>query len=544
MKNYIINISLFIASLVGGTSCQSWLDVKPEGAPNTASYWTTEHDFSEALVAVYKNLDQEETFGRDLFWEQGASDDVFYSRARGPKQMNLANLDMDGVTESSIKDIYSMMYEMMARANDVIYHGLQKENQSQRIRQHVGEAFFLRAFAHYMIAYRYGRIDNGVPFIRYEELPSYNNSLIPPQRASVTDNYQLIIEDLDKAIERLPYFQTYSRDDYGRASKDAALALKVKTYAYWAQHDPSKWSLIPSLVDKLENEANRGLHTKFADAFTIANEWGKEYIWSINSHSSTLSGSIFPGILLDNKGWGKVNGWGNFKPTLELYAEYADNDERRSATILAYGDSFMYFGESRQFYSSADLECGFHFNKYMDAFRQEGTASKNGNRPVTDLNVPIIRFAEMLLFKAEALIEQGKGNEAATVLNRISSRAGLGNLYTNATIQDLMHERRCELAGEFTDRVMDLKRWAAKYPEAKAKLEAAKHGLKYLHRDNPNSPLDEANGKAMTINGKLYKGVIEIMPAKEYNADKDCVLPYDKNEVIRSKGLLKQNKNY
>lgn len=537
-------------------SCSDWLDVKPEGTPNEGNYWITDDDYTTAVTTLYGNLSLEETWGRDLFWEQGASDDIFYSRSRGNAQMNLANLNMDGETEGSIQSFYNYMYETNAAANDVINHALKLQNRSSIINNRLGEAYFMRAFSHFMIAYRYGRVDNGVPFDRYEDYEEYPSGKIPEQRASVLDNYQLIIEDLDKAADLLPWFTSYGSEDWGRASKDAAIALKVKTYAYWAQHDPAQWEKIPALVDQLENEGGRGLMDNFAALFESANEWSEEYLWSVNSSGSTLAGSIFPGMMLDNKGWGRYNGWGNFKPTLELWAEYDENDARRPVTILQYGDDFTFFGEQRQFYSTADLECGFHFNKYMEPFRygsvdpvsgagvNNSHVSPNGNRPTTDLNLPIMRFAEMLLFKAEALIETGKGAEAAQVLNRISTRAGMGNLYTNATIEDLMHERRLELAGEFTDRVMDLKRWAAKYPIAKTKLEAAKHGLKYLDRSDPESALDTVNGKEITLYGKTYKGVIEIMAAKTYNADKACVLPYEQNEVIKAQGALKQNKGY
>ncbi len=536
------------------TSCSDWLEVKPEGTPNEASYWQTDGDYETAVVAIYGCFSLEETWGRDLFWEQGSSDDIFFARTRGNAQMNLVNFVADGSTEGSIKNIYKEMYRTMAVSNDIINHATKMDNRSYVIDRSLGEAYFMRAFAHYMIAYRYGRTDNGVPFDRYEDYDPYITK-IPEQRATVMDNYQLIVEDLDKAAALLPWFNAYTPDEYGRATKDASLALKVKVLAYWAQHDASKWSGIPAIVDQLESEGGRTLLANFSDVFKIENEWGKEHIWSVNSSGTMIAGSIFPGIMLDNKGWGRYNGWGNFKPTLELWAEYADNDLRRPATIMQYGDPFVFFGENRRFYSTADNECGFHFMKYMDPFKygsfdaQSGAGisdkiSPNGDRPTTDLNIPILRFAEMLLFKAEALVETGKGGDAATVLNRLTTRAGLGNVYTNATIEDLMHERRCELAGEYTDRVMDLKRWAPKYPAAKTKLEAAKHGLKYTDRSNPDSPLDLANSSTMTINGKTYQGVIKIMDAKTYDASKACVLPYEINEVLKAQGALKQNPGY
>lgn len=563
MKYKILSLTI-LASLLF-VSCEDWLDVKPEGTPNKGNFWKTDKDFTDAMAAVYVDMAAEETWGRDIFWEQGASDDIFFSRSRGSAQMNLANLNMDGNTESSIKDIYRILYKMNTNANNVVYYGVNAEERTPVINNRLGEAYFMRAFSHFMIAYRYGRVDNGVPFVKYEDFIDYDLEVvkIPKQHASVIDNYKLIIEDLNKAEELLSWFKDYDSDDYGCASKDAAIALKVKTYAYWAQHDPEQWKHIPDLVDQLENQGGRGLLDNFAEVFLIENEWSKEYIWSVNSSGKTMAGSIFPGIMLDNKGWTRYNGWGNFKPTLELWAEYDDNDKRRPVTIMQYGDEFVFFGEKRRFYSEADLECGFHFNKYMEPFRYgsvhptSGTGinndkvSPNGNRPTTDLNVPIIRFAEMLLFKAEALIEMNKNGEAATVLNRIAKRAGMGEPYSNATIEDLMHERRCELAGEYTDRVMDLKRWAPKYPIAKTRLEAAKHGLKYVDRTNPDSELDESwseenkeGGRTMVVNGKTYRGVIEIMPAKTYDADKACVLPYELNEIVKAQGALKQNKNY
>lgn len=219
-------LSLAALSAFTFASCSDWLDVKPEGTPNEANYWLTDDDYTTAVTTLYGNLSMEETWGRDLFWEQGASDDIFYSRSRGNAQMNLANLNMDGETEGSIQTFYNYMYETNAASNDVINHALKLESRSAIIDNRLGEAYFMRAFSHFMIAYRYGRVDNGVPFDRYEDYEEYPSGKIPEQRASVLDNYELIIEDLDKAADLLPWFTQYGSEDYGRASKDAAIALK------------------------------------------------------------------------------------------------------------------------------------------------------------------------------------------------------------------------------------------------------------------------------------------------------------------------------
>lgn len=100
----------------------------------------------------------------------------------------------------------------------------------------------------------------------------------------------------------------------------------------------------------------------------------------------------------------------------------------------------------------------------MDAFKYsdpvgEGAVSANGDWPTVRVNFPIIRFAEMLLFRAEAYLMTGQADKATADINRIRLRSNLTPLTGTATMKNLYHERRCELAFEFTDHLFDLKRW-------------------------------------------------------------------------------------
>jgi hypothetical protein len=84
------------------------------------------------------------------------------------------------------------------------------------------------------------------------------------------------------------------------------------------------------------------LEPHFKGAFSVAENFGPKYIWSVVS--SVQGGSELPGVMLENKGWGKYNGWGYFQPTRGLYDAYEPGDERRAATILEKGDHFTFFG--------------------------------------------------------------------------------------------------------------------------------------------------------------------------------------------------------
>jgi hypothetical protein len=510
------------------SSCTDFLNVTTEKSPNGGNYFATDKDATDAVNACYWVFYFEQTFGRDLLWEQVGGDDITFGTNRGGLFDNLYNYNYVG-TENGVQGAWTYFNNYLARANWVVYNLLKKANLSPVETVRLGEAYFMRAFCHFFIAYRYGRADQGAPFDRYEDYSPYEYQ-IPEQRATVMDNYALIIEDLEQAAARLPFFENYSEDDYGRAHKAAAWAYMVKVYAYWAQHDASKWDLIPALVDKIETEGRRNLLNNFADVFTIANNWTSEYIWSVNSSGHNMAGSELPGIMLENKAWGRYNGWGSLKPTLNLFEEYTSNDLRRGVTLLSFNDEFVLFGETRRYTSSSDLAIGFQLAKYMEPYTYGSVVggvgannpyiSSNGDRPTTDLNIPLIRHAEMVLFKAEALVMKGQGAQAAAELNKLTARAGLGNLYTNATLDNLKHERRCELAGEFTDRFMDLKRWGDW-----AILNQPHRGREYDDRNDPTSSYTDYN----------------IRPARNFNPSTDIVFPYPPDDVTKANGKLKQN---
>lgn len=544
MKKYITALALFAFVC---SSCSDFLDVQPEGNPSTASYFLNDQQAIDAIDALYERFQQEGCYGRELFWEQGAASDVVWGRTRGYN--TLATLAYTG-DESPLTDVFGRMYSTVSRANWVIQELLNKEKGTTLTeveKRSLGEAFFCRAWAHYLIAYRYGTNEQGVPFVRYEDFANGYDNSIPPQRATVMENFQLIIEDLDRAISNLPQFEAYDADNRGRAHQAAAVAFKVKTYAYWATWDATQWGRVIEMVNQLETSYNRDLANTFSELFSsnFADFWTDEYLWTIPGigGSSQQGGSEFPGVILENKAWGLYNGWGQMKPTYDIYEEMlkdGEGNERLVRSILEYGQEFEFFGETRKYWSTSDLEAGFQINKYMDPFKYtdpvaEGAASSNSNWPTVRINFPIIRFAEMLLFRAEAYLMTNQANQATADINRLRLRSNLQPLSGNATMTDLYHERRCELAFEFTDHLYDLKRWhRSPNTEIKAlaekELNSRPRVRKYEDRANPESPFTVGN----------YEDYINKNTYQDYM----IVFPYPSNEVTKSGGRLVQNKGY
>ncbi|MBS0027726.1 RagB/SusD family nutrient uptake outer membrane protein [Chitinophaga sp. 22321] len=527
MKARINHIIILAAMLTGSSACNKWVDTKPNGAPTTAYFWQSDNDLKKATADMYVIMRNESTWGRDLFWMQDASDDLIVGRAKANGE-NIKNFIPSG-REGYMTEGWNDLYKMLNRANQVIQGVPTSKNTTEGARnQALGEAYFIRGFAHFWIAYLWGHKDQGVPFDGPEN-PEFGKR-IAPQLKSVTDNYAQIVSDMQKAADLLPLFETYSADNQGRAHKAAAWGYMVKAYAYWAQYDQSKWALIPALCDKIKTEGHRALLTgkgsgkdNYRAVFSIANNWSSEYMWSVTS--GVQGGSEFPGVVLENTGWSIYNGWGYFQPTAELFDAYEANDPRRDVTILNFGDKFTFFGVERAYFSTNSLS-GFQMNKYMEPYsygkNNEPSSNPNinqsGDYPTTALNLPLMRYAEILLFKAEALIQLGKSGEAAGPLNEVRNRVGLVSI-PNPTMNDLKHERRVELACEWTDRLQDLKRWGDY-----AMINAPLHGRIHTDKLNPASPYT----------------IQQVWPKRNFDPNKHMAWPMNPDEIAKSNGAYKQ----
>lgn len=547
MKKYILGIALAGLTLA---SCNDFLDVQPEGNTTTTTYFTNDQQSIAAINGLYQPIHQEGMFGREIFWEQGAANDIVWGRTRS--YPTLATFRYTG-DESPVRGSFNTFYQVMSRANYIIKNLLAKgEGRTAVETRSLGEAYFMRAFAHFWVAHRYGTNELGVPFVRWEDFAGDYDNSIPPQRKTVMENYQLIIDDLDQAIKYLPRYEEYGSDDLGRAHQAAAVGYKAKTYAYWATWDEGKWDNVIECVNLLENTYGRDLEPTFDDVFTYDKSkwWGKEYLWTIPSDGGTIGGGLeLPGVMLENKGWGIYNGWGQIKPSNDIYEEMLkdgapDYDDIENSpnpriirSILSYGQPFRFFGEDMLYYSTSDLNVGFQVNKYHASFgasddpQGDGYVNTNGNWPTVRINFPLMRMAEMYLFRAEAYLMKGNGGEAAKDINKIRERAKLTKLVGNATMADLYHERRCELAFEYSNHLFDLKRWhRSSNAEIKAlaasELNARPTVRYYENREDPAS--------AYTVD--FYSDYADKLPY----SDKFMTFPYPSEQVTKSNGALKQ----
>ncbi|OPC05261.1 carbohydrate-binding protein SusD [Elizabethkingia ursingii] len=498
--NKIVLVSGISVALL---SCTSELDVQPEGTPTETSFWKTENDLVTGANAMYKPLYDSEFYGRGFFWFINASDDMVTGRAKSEAD-NAKNFSSNYIAAGDLETQWNKRYTVIGIANRVIRNVDNIQAATAVKNKYLGEALFMSSRMYFELAYSYGNEKAGVPIIDRTKEPDPNPI---PRAANVTENYNYIINDLKKAAELLPAQEELAAKDFGRPHKAAAWALMAKVYLFMKD-----WKNAAYWANEVMTKGNRNLLNNYADVFKAENNYSSEYIWSIPSTPKfNAIGSILPGVMLENKGWGEYNGWGYFQPTKELFTEYEAGDKRRDVTILKSGDKFTFNGKERSYASSNSLT-GYQFNKYMDAFKyplNSGHVSANGDYPCTDLAVPIMRYAEVILIKAEAMLMMGQN--ADQEINMIRKRAGL-TPKSGCTMADLKHERRCELAGEWADRHRDLVRWGDA-------------------RDTYAKPLHGADDK-------------EVWASRNFNPAVHNVWAVPQVEIVNSHGVIKQNEGW
>lgn len=496
MKTIIKNTILAAAGAVMFSACNKKLDIIPEGSPTTGNFWTTDKDAISGANAMYDKFDDENFYGRGYWWFINASDDQIVGRVKAEGD-NIKNFNRNFIGGSYTESQWQLRYIVIKRANDVILN-VPSINMDATLKNRIlGEAYFLSGLMYFQLGYTYG----GVPMVDRNNL--LNDKPIA-RAANVNIVYEYVEQELKQAAALLPYFDQLAPADYGRPHKTAAWAFLSKMFLYKKDYANAE-----KYADSVILSGKHQLLDKFSDVFTIANNYSKEYIWSALSTSKGTAGwgSILPGVMLENKGWGKYNGWGYYTPTKELYEAYEAGDLRREATILKPGDHFTFFGED-MVYSSLNSLSGYQYRKYMEPFSYAGAVhlSPNGDHPTTDLCVPLLRYAELILIKAEAKLMQSKNADAE--INMIRHRAGLANV-TNATMTELKKQRRCELAGEWANRHYDLVRWG----DAQAAYSKALHG---------------ADGSV-------------VWPARTFNPTVHNVWPVPQSEIDNSGGVVEQN---
>jgi hypothetical protein len=443
MKKNIFNQSVFLLLLllaVSLGSCSKFIDDKPVTSLTTGNAYNTASDMENVLAGCYNTF-----YGTDYYqWEYVMVSDVRSDNAYpgGGNEETFYDYDRFSLPPSNHHGYvnWGALYNGIARCN-ILLNKIGSVNDAAltdtRRQQIIGEASFLRAFHYYQLVKLFG----GVPL----ELES--NTADPgvtrKTKSTETEVYDQIVKDLETALANLP--DTYGSDpsiNKVRATKGAANAMLAKV---WAQRSDRDYSKVISYCDAVINSsANYSLMANYADLFDGAHYLNSESILEIPFEEGNWSASSW-GIelyLAPEDGWQKY-----CVPSKDLVAAYdaAGDIIRKDANIVFWtvdgnGDPISWADENWN--PCQDPTVGIPFN-----YKQKHPAGWGSGD-----DYYLIRLADILLLKAEALNESGNTSEAASLVNTVRSRVQLDPV-SGALSQDemktaILNERRLELAFE------------------------------------------------------------------------------------------------
>lgn len=452
------------------------------GQVTDQTFWRNGDDVVSAVNAIYEPLLQENYFGHfERTWDI-QSDDMWRAGDHAEDQ-SIEYFTYDPSNPKLI-DTWKWRYEMISRANAVLINAPDVEMDHNLKSRSLGEAYFLRGFSYW----RHYLVHGEVPiFIENDVLSGTVNK----PKATLAEIEAQIESDFLKAAELLPVSYQAEPDNLGRVSQGTAYGFLTKFYVYTNQ--------LQKAIDvgaNVTQNAAYALSPNFQDNFTIDTENNSEILFSMQ-YTTNWTTDNTPQIYTTPRPWG---GWDFREPIQDLIDEFEADDPRLGYTVLKVGDMVDLGGDAGVQEYTPDLSTsGYHFRKF---------ASWKDGGLNADQNAPILRSSDVFLLVAEAKIRLGQNGDAE--LNAVRTRSGLDPI-TTATMDDVMHERRVELAGE-NERHQDLMRWD-------------KAGI-----------VDIA---------ELYnqdRGPLK--PARIFQRPKHYYFPIPQREIDISNGVLVQNENY
>jgi len=290
-------------------------------------------------------------------------------------------------------------------------------------------------------------------------VPAKPGDDLKPARVSKERIYnEVIVPDLKEAITLLPRREEYADQDKGRVSKGAAAGLLAKVYLTLKQYQLciDQCNQVESLgyvlnADYSDCFGGEPRHKNTAESLFEVQYYGltKAGFWDDENQANWLSTYMGP----RNSGWvGGGYGWN--QPTAEFVSQYETGDLRKDKTVLYEGGP-LFDGKA---YKSNMSSTGYNVRKFLVPLSISPDYNTNA------ANIVVLRYADVLLMKAEALNELGNTAQAVDPLYMVRQRAGLTDKKSITGLsqadmrEKIRHERRIELAFE-GQRWFDMIRW-------------------------------------------------------------------------------------
>jgi hypothetical protein len=482
-KIYILTIAAVAAGLV---SCKKdFLNKLPISQGTVGNYYKTASDAEGGLVGAYQ-----QAFLNDQYWvwdyttNGDARADNCYAGGDNPDNFGIDNFTTTPLNGNITRD-WQGPYQDIYAANTVIDKVPQIPAASftgNRQQEIIAEAKFIRALSYFQLVTTYGAVPLVTSTIAGKFQPT-------PSRSAVTEVYAQIEKDLTDGEAVLP--TTFP--SVGHVTKGAVQALLAKVYAQEGKYQPC--------LDYCNKVINSGTYSLVPDFKTLfdGTKNTTESIFEIQ-HSSgsgftTYNVSLYLPAAFGTYSFKKFN-----LPTNDLVALYkSQNDNIRltsSIYIAPVGADGMAAGDPVPApYTNQSPSVPFLY-KWKTNISQFGGGTDN---------TILLRLADIILLKAEALNQLNQTPAAIPLVNQIRARVHLAGITATSKTDvglAILNERRMELAFE-GQRWNDLLRYGGDYTISLMKSQVDPFGKSLNYAINQNKLLFPVPLNEIQLDGNL-----------------------------------------
>ena len=572
---------------LGFTGCNDFLDYTPTAVVDEDKAFSEPESMVNAAYAMLGDCWY--TYPFNLFPYGDITSDDCLKGGSGPNDTGYHAFDiwttLTPTTPGEMDELWYRLYCAISRCNRALV-SLEQNGTSvlgeETTRQRVAEVKFLRAHFYYKLL----TVFRQVPWIDEEVYKNSTYEEVRNDALSYEELFQKVIDDFQEAYDVLP---AKGPGEDGRANKIAAAAYLAKCYLNLAWGDGYEATTgvahinneyMQKVVDYTEDVVNSqyGYMEDFGDIFLPEYKNSKESVFAVQTSDYED----------DNTTYGRANwsntlngcwqmwscGWDFHKPSqnlvnafktkdgLPMFDDFNDKtdypingqptaqkwDPRLFHTVGM--PTFPYKYEAQYTMTTANSrtpnEYGFYTSLKEVPQRSQGETF-NGSWQAFAMNDYVFRYTDVMLMRAEALIELNRLDEAEEIVNDIRNRAAnsVGKhiayaadqceiaLYPAGYFSDketarkcLRWERRLEMAME-NGRYFDLRRWGIASQTLNAYFASEQKSV-YTYVNEAGETVEQTYG--------LYY--------RDYTPGKNEFFPIPYNQMFYIPGLYSQNKGY
>jgi len=571
MKKFIYLLNLIVGFIILTACSKEILDLKPLDQFSDADFWKDPNLAVSAVNQLYTYTWPDGSFHD---WEAYTPNAINGGTAWAPshtytqKGWTATDANFDRVWsmdvnpihgyswEDPTKTTWKVTYREIRDCNVVIQNLNNVPNRTEKLDILLAQARFMRAYLYHVLTRRYGAV------ILLDKPLGLNDDANLP-RNTYKECVDFMVADLTFAESLLP--KSWSGSDLGRATSGAAIALKGRILLYG-----ERWADAAMEYQKIM-DGTYSLFPDFQTLFFEENENNQEIVFDCQMKYPEFAFVGNAQCLSPSQ-----NGWGAGNPTQNLVDKFELLDGKlwNDPTSVYYNPADPYANRDKRFYATIQHDQGVYFGKRLETgigYDGNGQLIKGVDIAPTNFvtatcyylckgidtrgelvyswegtqksgtNIPIIRYAEVLLGYAEAQNEvSGPDATVYNAVNEVRSRAGLPSLPMGLSKDEMRQkirtERQIELAFEYTF-YFDCLRWKDRNLFTQDAMVANIQYEYYTDPVNGEVLTDETSRKLVKSRTFSYSSYFE---KRVFNLDTDFdwFFPIPQDEIDRNSKLI------